>query len=85
MKLLLVAPRPQPAAPVAPPLDVNEVALPPVLPPPPAPKPGIKVSTGQRKVTGKTEWHALSAEIDLEVTEDAELELTWRIVKKQAN
>lgn len=85
MKLLLDAPRPQPAAPAAPPPDVNEMALPPALPPPPPAKPGIKVSTGQRKVTGKKEWHALSEEIDREVTEDAELEVTWRIVKKQAN
>ena len=84
MKLLLDAPRPQPAPAVVSVPDVNEMELQPVLPPPPPPKPGIKVSTGQRKVTGKKEWHALSAEIDREVTDDAELELTWRIVKKLA-
>lgn len=85
MKLLLDAPRPQPALTVVPVPDANDMELPPVLPPPPPPKPGIKVSTGQRKVTGKKEWHALSDEIDRELTEDAELELTWRIVKKQIN
>jgi len=86
MKLLLDAPRPQPTPPIVAPVpDENDISLPPFLPPPPPPKPGIKVSTGQRKVTGKKEWHALSDEIDREVTDDAELELTWRIVKKQVN
>jgi hypothetical protein len=85
MKLLLDAPRPQPVPVVAAPPVVDDLALPPVLPPPPPPKPGVKISTGQRKVTGKKAWHDLSDEIDREVTEDAELELTWRIVKKQVN
>lgn len=85
MKLLLDAPRPQPVPAVTVPPAVDDLALPPVLPPPPPPKPGVNVSTGQRKVTGKKAWHALSDEIDREVTEDAEIELTWRIVKKQVN
>ena len=77
MKLLLDAPRSQPAP------DGHIADLPLVLPPAPPPKPGIAVSTGQRKVTGTREWRALSDEIGREVTEDTELEVTWRIVRKQ--
>ena len=83
MKLLLDAPRPQPVTTAAVTIAVpaTEVVLPPL--PMPIPKSGFKVSTGQRKVTGQIEWQSLRKEIERELTDDAELELTWRIVKKQ--
>ncbi len=77
MKLLLDAPRepvPQPA--VADP-GAQDVAIPTV-------SPGSIVTSGQRKVTGKRAWHALAEEIERELTEDAELEMSWRIVKKRS-
>ena len=86
MKLLLDTPRAEPTPRVVVPVsEENEGAAPSILPPPPPVKPGVKVSTGQRKVVGKKEWQALSNEIEREMTEDAELELAWRIVKKQPN
>jgi len=40
------------------------------------------VTTGQKKVTGLAGWRALKDEIEQELTEDAELELNWQIVKR---
>jgi hypothetical protein len=79
MKLLLDAPREPVPQPVGPNLEVQE-------PPPPTPfpiRPGMMVTTGQRKVTGKSAWQAVRDEIERELTDDAELEMNWRIVKKQ--
>jgi hypothetical protein len=53
------------------------------LPPPPPPPPDMKVTQGNRKVVGKTAWRSLRDEIEAELTEDAELEMSWRIVKKR--
>jgi hypothetical protein len=59
-------------------------APPPPSSPPPTPNPpGFKVSEGKRKVHGKREWQSLREEIEREVTDDAEVELTWRIVSKR--
>jgi hypothetical protein len=43
----------------------------------------MKVTQGNRKVVGKTAWRSLRDEIEAELTEDAELEMSWRIVKKR--
>jgi hypothetical protein len=75
MKLLLdrpvsVSPPPTPQAEPEPPV----VTLPP-------PKPGQKVSEGRRRVTGIRGLKSVTEEIERELTEDAELEINWRIVK----
>jgi hypothetical protein len=80
MKLLLDAPRGQTAQPVA--QTPGGVELPIPLPQSPV-TPGKMVTTGQRKITGKRAWQALREEIERELTEDAELELNWRIVKER--
>jgi hypothetical protein len=75
MKLLLEmkpatpppAPRPEPPSP----------------PPPPPPPPNMEVKEGKRTVVGRTAWCSLRDEIERELTEDAELEMSWRIVKKR--
>jgi hypothetical protein len=88
MKLLLDAPQPAPVAGVGAVVGVvepDEIGLPPVLPPAPSPRPGIQISSGKRTVVGKQKWQELRNEIDSEVTEDAEVEVAWRIVKKQVN
>ena len=86
MKLLLDTPRTEPTPTfVIPVSEENGAGLPPILPPLSPVRPGVKVSTGQRKVVGRKEWQALSNEIEREMTEDAELDLTWRIIKKQPN
>jgi len=77
MKLLLDAPidpAPPPAAPIP-------VIPEPSLPPKPAP-PGTLVTEGRRAVRGATAWKSVRGEIERELTEDAELEINWRIVKK---
>jgi hypothetical protein len=71
MKLLLDRPAPpQPPQPE-----------PPIVAPPPA-KPGEQVLTGSRRASGLGGWKSITEEIEREMTEDAELEITWRIVKK---
>jgi hypothetical protein len=80
MKLLL-APREPVTQPTVP--NTPSHPLPPPLPDPVSP--GTMVTTGQRKVTGKKEWQSLREEIERELTEDAELDMTWRIVKKRPN
>jgi hypothetical protein len=44
----------------------------------------MEVKEGKRKVVGRTAWRSLRDEIERELTEDAELEMSWRIVKKRA-
>lgn len=77
MKLLLD--RPTPPVPSSQPSPVQPeapiVALPPV-------QPGQKVLTGSRRASGLDGWKSITEEIERELTEDAELEITWRIVKK---
>jgi hypothetical protein len=80
MKVLLDVPRepvqqPPPPAPV-----VDGITLPP--PPAPAP-PGTRVTEGRRAVKGTNAWKSVRDEIERELTEDAELEINWRIVKKR--
>lgn len=82
MKLLLDAPPPPPPPPQQP--VVPRALTPPGFPPPVAATPGVKVVTGQRRVTGKSQCKDLLQEIERELTDDAELELSWRIVRKQA-
>jgi hypothetical protein len=77
MKLLLDRPAPAPQ-PLPPPSVTPE---PPVVPPPP-PQPGQKVFSGSRRASGFRGWKAITEEIERELTEDAELEINWRIVKK---
>jgi hypothetical protein len=80
MKLLLDAPRAPIPQPVAPDPGVHNLTPPqtqaPILP-------GMMISSGQRKITGKKEWQAVRDEIEREITDDAELEMNWRIVKKR--
>ena len=76
MKLLLD--RPAPAQPPQPPPFQPE---PPIVTAPPI-QPGQKVLTGSRHVSGLGGWKSITEEIERELTEDAELEITWRIVKK---
>jgi hypothetical protein len=77
MSVLLDRPVPLPPPPVP---DV-EPQLPPITPPLP-PKPGQKVLTGTRRASGMAGWKSIAAEIEGELTEDSELEVSWQIVKK---
>jgi hypothetical protein len=77
MKLLWDAPRPAAAPAPAPPIAES-----PELPPAPA-QPGTVTTSGSRRVSGRTGWKGVREEIERELSEDAELEITWRIVKKQ--
>ena len=38
---------------------------------------------GQKKITGLDGWRALKAEIDREITDDAEVDVTWQITKRR--
>ncbi|MBZ5659872.1 MAG: phage resistance protein [Acidobacteriia bacterium] len=76
MKLLLEAPRditpftaPRPA--------VSDISLPPA-----SALPGTTVTEGKRTIKGASAWKSFREEIERELTEDAELEINWRIVKK---
>jgi hypothetical protein len=77
MKLLLDRPAP-PAQPLQPPPFQPE---PPIVTPPPV-QPGQQVLTGSRHASGLGGWKSISEEIERELTDDAELEISWRIVKK---
>jgi hypothetical protein len=77
MKLLWDAPRPAAAPAPAPPIAES-----PELPSAPA-QPGTVTTSGSRRVSGRTGWKGVREEIERELSEDAELEITWRIVKKQ--
>ena len=81
LKLLLDQPTPQPT-PVVPSPPSAYVEPPVVLPPAAPAQPGQRVSTGTRKASGLRAWKSITDEIERELTEDAELEITWRIVKK---
>jgi hypothetical protein len=63
-------------------LLLDRPVVPPPPPPPPPPQPGQKVLTGSRRASGLSGWKSISEEIERELTEDAELEINWRIVKK---
>jgi hypothetical protein len=77
MKLLLDRPAP-PAQPLQSPPFQPE---PPIVTPPPF-QPGQQVLTGSRHASGLGGWKSISEEIERELTDDAELEISWRIVKK---
>jgi hypothetical protein len=79
MKLLLD--RPAPAPPPQPPPPPPVPPEPPIVPPPP-PQPGQKVLSGSRRASGLRGWKSITEEIERELTEDSELEVNWRIVKK---
>jgi hypothetical protein len=74
MKLLLDRP-------ATPPQPLSVTPEPPIVTPPP-PQPGQQVLTGSRRASGFGGWKSITEEIERELTEDAELEITWRIVKK---
>ena len=77
MKLLLDAPRDITPPPAVPTPVVNDISL------PPAPAmPGTIVKEGKRAIKGANAWKAVREEIERELTDDAELEINWRIVKK---
>jgi len=81
MRLLLDAPRdvtspPAVPTPVVPTPVINDISLPPV----PA-LPGTIVKEGKRAIKGAA-WKSVREEIERELTEDAELEINGRIVKK---
>ena len=80
MKVLLDAPREQapPAAVLTSPLSAPQSPLPTTV------AVGRVVVAGQRKISGLAAWGALKNEIERELTEDAELELNWQIVKRQS-
>jgi hypothetical protein len=40
------------------------------------------VKEGKRAIKGADAWKAVREEIERELTDDAELEINWRIVKK---
>jgi hypothetical protein len=75
MKLLLDAPR---DITPPPPPAIDHISLPPT----PA-LPGTIVKEGKRAIKGASAWKSVREEIERELTEDAELEINWRIVKKQ--
>ena len=77
MKLLLD--RPAPAQQQTPPPSVTPE---PSIVPPPPPQPGQQVLSGSRRASGFSGWKSITEEIERELTEDAELEINWRIVKK---
>ncbi len=76
MKVLLD--RPATAPPPQPPPALQEL---PFTASPPA-QPGQKVLTGSRRASGLAGWKSITEEIERELTEDSELEINWRIVKK---
>jgi len=78
MKLLLDRPTPPSQPPPPPPVQPE----PPIVVPPPV-RAGQQVLTGSRRASGLGGWRSISDEIERELTEDAELEINWRIVKKR--
>jgi hypothetical protein len=78
MKLLLDAPRDITPPPAAPPPAIDHISLPPTRA-----LPGTIVKEGKRAIKGASAWKSVREEIERELTEDAELEINWRIVKKQ--
>lgn len=73
--------------------DRPKAPVPPTEPPPSTPhepesppstpfQQGQKVLTGSRNVFGIAGWKSIAQEIERELTEDAALEITWRIIKK---
>lgn len=76
MRLLLDAPRDVTSPPAVPTPVINDISFPPV----PA-LPGTIVKEGKRAIKGAA-WKSVREEIERELTEDAELEINWRIVKK---
>lgn len=76
-----IAPAPvrpaEPPAPV-PPSPAASPIRPAVVPAPP----GKTVVEGQRQITGKSSWQTVVSEIERDLTEDTELEISWKIVKK---
>jgi hypothetical protein len=80
MKLLLDAPR-EPVPPPLPPIS-QPSGLSPLVPLIPGSSERM-IITGQRKTTGLAGWRALKDEIEQELTEDAELEMNWQIMKRQ--
>jgi hypothetical protein len=80
MKLLLDAPREPIIAPLPPLLrPMDPIPMPPAI----AGSPERVVIRGQRKITGLKEWQILKNEIEQELTDDAELEMNWQIMKRQ--
>jgi hypothetical protein len=77
MKVLLDRPAQAPPPPQPPPVPPDQ----PFVQPPPA-QPGQKVLTGSRRASGLGGWKSITEEIERELTEDSELEINWRIVKK---
>jgi hypothetical protein len=73
---------PTPAEATPPPQSTPLGSTPQDVRPPDPPPAGSRVTNGQRKVIGRKAWQALQEEIGRELTEDTELELTWRIVSK---
>jgi hypothetical protein len=55
---------------------------PPLMTPPQVVQAGRKVLTGSRRGHGQFGWKSIAEEIERELTDDAELEITWRIEKK---
>jgi hypothetical protein len=75
MKVLLDRPATAPPQPPPAPPEQPFAATPPA-------QPGQKVFTGSRRASGLAGWKSITEEIERELTEDSELEINWRIVKK---
>ncbi len=71
--------------PPPPPVVVDEPT--PIPPPPPLPPALPKrkvVSTGQRAVKGRSGFETVVREIELEMDETSEIQVSWQIVKEQS-
>jgi hypothetical protein len=79
MHLLLEGP-PAPV-PTPPPSEPGD----PIPDPSPAPQEAAGRTTirGQKRITGLDGWRALKAEIEPEITDDAEVDVTWQITKRR--
>jgi hypothetical protein len=74
-----------PAPPPPPPVVVDELTpVPPPPPLPPAPAKRKVVSTGQRAVKGRSGFETVVREIENEMDDTAEIQVSWQIVKEQS-
>jgi hypothetical protein len=74
-----------PAPPPPPPIVVDEpTPVPPPPPLPPAPPKRKVVSTGQRAVKGRSGFATVVREIESEMDDSAEIQVSWQIVKEQS-
>ena len=73
-----------PVAPPPPPVVVDEPPIAPLPPIPPAPAKRRVVSTGQRAAKGRIGFETVVREIEKEMDDTAEIQVSWQIVKEQS-